>query len=140
MVVNADGTPRHPERADIERLGARVETNPTDDFVAQPLARMSAARVNGGVVYSRIDCHGFDCIFMAGFVPMAEALVARRCGVAPLFLRIVGVSERGLGAARQAIRFRWAAKASLPLSQLGAGPVPQSGRRSGEGALGPFGG
>ncbi len=118
-VVKRDGAPWHPAFSDIRRLGARIETSPTDNLEILALASMDGVKVEGGRVYSRIECDRLNCLFKVAFVPDVESAVATDCGVGPSYLRIVGVSDQGLAAARRAIRFRWGAKGSVSLADLG---------------------
>ena len=121
VIVKPDGAPRRPASSDIRRLGARIETSPTDNFGILALASMDGVNVEGGRVYSRIECDRLNCLFQVGFVPDMESAVAADCGVGPSYLRIVGVSDHGLAAAKRAIRFRWGARGSLSLADLGPG-------------------
>jgi hypothetical protein len=122
VAVKADGTAWHPASDDVRRLGVRIETSPTDNFVNLLLERLSAAHVDGGTVYSRIECNGLNCLFEVAFVPTAEATAAASCGVYPSYLRVVGVSDHGLAEARRMIQFRWgAAHDAVFLSDLGPG-------------------
>ena len=122
VVSRADGTAAHPTDADVERVGFRIETTPTDNFAILPLERLSATHVEGGTVYSRVECVGLNCLFEAAFVPSAAEATAGQCGVGPSYLRVVGVTDRGLVEARRSIKFRWGpADSALPLIQLGRG-------------------
>jgi hypothetical protein len=119
-VLLKNGRSWQPAPADVRRLGVTIETSPTDNFATVSLGEMSAAPVDGGTVYSRIRCEGLSCLFEVGFVPPTQAAVAVQCGVYPAYLRVVGVSDRGLAAARRSILFRWGAgKSALSLAKLG---------------------
>ena len=49
----------HPRPADLQKLGASVDTTPTDEFgIAFWAKEMSATPVDGGTVYSHIKCEG----------------------------------------------------------------------------------
>ena len=121
-IRKADGTPWRPAPADVQRLGATIETNPTDSFAVLPLTQLHPVPVDAGTIYSRVDCDGLDCLFKVAFVPSDQANIADECGVAPRYLRIDGVSEDGLAAARRAIRFRWgSARNALSLADFVAG-------------------
>ena len=122
VVSRADGTAVHPTDADVERAGFRIETTPTDNFAILPLERLSATHVEGGTVYSRVECEGLNCLFEAAFVPSTAQGTAVQCEVGPSYLRVVGVTDRGLVEARRSIKFRWGpAESALPLTQLGRG-------------------
>jgi hypothetical protein len=102
-------------------LGAKIETTPTDDFETLPLISMRRTSVDGGSVYSRIECDRLSCLFKVAFVPSAEAGIAAECGVGPAYLRIVGASTQGLAAARRAIQFRWGSGGAISLADLAPG-------------------
>ena len=106
-IRQADGSAWHPAPADVQVLGARIETNPTDNFSDLPLALMQRVPVTGGTIYSRVDCSVLKCLFRVGFVPADKQSTADECGVWPSYLAIDGASEHGLAAARRAIQFRW---------------------------------
>jgi hypothetical protein len=113
-----NGVRWHPARSDVERLGVRIETTPTDFFEILPLTSMHAVKVTGGTVYSRIECERLDCLFKTAFVSSSRAALAADCGVPPVYLRIVGASDQGEAAARRAITFRWGENGTLPLAEL----------------------
>ena len=120
-VVKSPQTLWHPAPSDVQRLGAKIETSPTDNFEILPLTSMRETNVDGGKVYSRAHCDGLSCLFKVAFVPSAEAGVAAECGVGPAELRIVGLSAQGLAAARRAIHFHWGATGAMSLAELAPG-------------------
>jgi hypothetical protein len=115
-----NGKPWHPSKTSIRRLGARIEDSPTDVIGSIPLARASVTKVDGGTVYSRVNCDKLDCMFEVSFSSDQNADLAAKCGVIARYLRIDAVSDRGLADARHAIGFLWrpgaAALHSTPLA------------------------
>jgi hypothetical protein len=130
----------HPARTDVQRLGARIETQPTDNFYAELATSMHQLNVQDGTIYSRSECDGLSCLFKVAFVPQGQTRLAAECGVWPMSVRIDGETGQGLEAAREAIRFggaqqarvRWQrfcadAPAGRPRAAENSSPRPHAG-------------
>ena len=107
VVISKDGTPWHPDPADVRRFGVHIYEG-SDDIRVRSLAQLHAKPVAGGTVYSRIECSAMVCRYEARFVPTNQETVAQDCGVSlPGLLRIEGQSESAMTAASSSIIFRW---------------------------------